>query len=140
MTNASLIERAGEITYERRRGQTTFGQVGSALLTPSGAVHVGVCVDMGSGMGFCAEHAAAASLVTRGETQIAKIVAVWKSPEGELHVLPPCGRCREFLYQLDSRNLDTEVVLGADKSVPLRALLPYAEQFSTEPQVARSTG
>ena len=40
-------------------------------------------------------------------------------------MLPPCGRCRELIRQIDPANLDTEVVLGLDSSAPLRDLLPY---------------
>ena len=39
-------------------------------------------------------------------------------------VLPPCGRCREFIRQIDEANLDTRVVLSGDLVVPLRDLLP----------------
>jgi hypothetical protein len=36
---------------------------------------------------------------------------------------PPCGRCREFIRQIDPANLDTEVVLGRTSSAKLRELL-----------------
>jgi cytidine deaminase len=52
---------------------------------------------------------------------------VWRNDEGVLHVLPPCGRCREFIRQIDPANLGTEVVLGRDRSAPLRDLLPFNE-------------
>jgi cytidine deaminase len=44
-----------------------------------------------------------------------------------LRVLSPCGRCREFIRQIDPANIDTEVVLGRDRSVKLRELLPFEE-------------
>jgi cytidine deaminase len=78
----------------------------------------------GSGPGFCAEHRAIAAMVTAGEYQITTIVAVWRNEAGDLHVLPPCGRCREFIRQIDPANLDTEFVLGRHRSAPLRELLP----------------
>ncbi|NYI06802.1 hypothetical protein [Allostreptomyces psammosilenae] len=56
-----------------------------------------------------------------------RIVAVWRSDEGALHVLPPCGRCREFIRQIDPANLDTEVFLGRVESRWLRELLPANE-------------
>ncbi|UED87764.1 cytidine deaminase family protein [Streptomyces profundus] len=101
-----------------------FGDVGAALVTEAGSVYTGVCVDTGSGTGFCAELAAIAAMVTAREYRIAKVVAVWRDEGGPLHVLPPCGRCREFLRQIDPGNLDTEVVLGRRESAPLRELLP----------------
>ena len=84
-------------------------------------------------MGFCAEHNAIGAMITAGETRIAKIVAVWKGSTeagGTVeHVLSPCGRCREFIYQTDKRNLDTEVILGDATSASLRELLPYHDWF-----------
>ena len=94
-------------------------------MTAAGSVYSGVCIDTASGTGFCAEHAAIAAMVTAGEYRIARIVATWRSDAGELYVLPPCGRCRELIRQIDPANLDTEVVLGVDSSAPLRDLLPY---------------
>jgi len=86
------------------------------LLTVDGNLYYGVCMDISSGIGFCAEHAAIAAMVTAGESRIAKIVAVWD--EGT--VLPPCGRCREFMYQVDETNYENcEVILGEDQAVRL---------------------
>ena len=66
------------------------------MVTTAGHRYSGMCTDTGSGTGFCAEHAAIAAMVTAGEYQIAKIVAVWRDAGGTLYVLPPCGRCREL--------------------------------------------
>jgi cytidine deaminase len=41
--------------------------------------------------------------------------------------LPPCGRCRELIRQLDSENLDTDVILGDGRRKRLRGLLPEHE-------------
>ncbi len=99
----------------------SVGDVGCALLTDKGNVYVGVCIDVASGIGFCAEHSAIAAMVTNGEQRIRKIVAVL----GDGTVLPPCGRCREFMRQIDEHNLDdTEVILGVDEVAKLRELLP----------------
>jgi len=84
-----------------------------------------------SGMGFCAEHAAIAVMVTKREYRIKKIVAVWKDKKKRsVHVLHPCGRCREFMRQIDKRNMETEVILGKDKTSKLKELLPYKDDFS----------
>ena len=74
-----------------------------------------------STIGFCAEHAAIAAMITAGETRIEKIVAVYC--EGN-RIVAPCGRCREFMYQIDSGNLETQVML-AKGVVTLRELLPH---------------
>jgi cytidine deaminase len=63
-------------------------------------------------------------MVTAGEYRIERIVAVWRDDSARLYVLPPCGRCREFIRQVDPANLDTEVILDLNRSASLRELLP----------------
>ncbi|WP_198545961.1 cytidine deaminase family protein [Actinacidiphila yeochonensis] len=127
MTNDELIAAAQAVLNPHRVGDRLFGDVGSALVTDAGGLYSGVCIDTGSGTGFCAEHAAVAAMVTAREYRIAKVVAVWRNDEGVLHVLPPCGRCREFMRQIDPANLDSEVVLGRRRTASLRDLLPASD-------------
>ncbi|GAA2309765.1 cytidine deaminase [Nonomuraea roseoviolacea subsp. roseoviolacea] len=127
LSNDDLIASAQAVLNPRESGDMASGQVASILVTARGELYSGVCIDTPCGMGFCAEHAAIAAMVTAGEYRIARIVAVWRSEEGVLHVVPPCGRCREFIRQIDPANLDTEVVLGRDRSAALRELLPHHE-------------
>ena len=122
--NDELIDAAAAVLHPHRSGDRLFGDVASVLETPGGNRYRGVCIDTGSGTGFCAEHAAVAAMVTAGEYRNARIVAVWRDDDDRLYVLPPCGRCREFLRQIDAGNIDTTVVLGRDRSAPLRDLLP----------------
>jgi cytidine deaminase len=126
-SNEELIDSAQGVLNPRVVGDRLFGDVGSTLVTDRGNRYSGVCIDTGSGTGFCAEHSAIAAMVTAGEYRIAKIVAVWRDQAGALYVVPPCGRCREFIRQVDSANLDTEVVLGRRRSAKLRDLLPLTE-------------
>jgi cytidine deaminase len=123
-SNRDLILAASETLNPHVVGDRLFGDVGSVLTTPSGSLYRGVCIDTGSGTGFCAEHSAIAAMVTAGEYRIERIVAVWRDDSARLYVLPPCGRCREFIRQVDPANLDTEVILDLDRSTSLRELLP----------------
>jgi cytidine deaminase len=50
-----------------------------------------------------------------------KIVAVGRNGK----ILPPCGRCREFMYQINNENLEAEVLVAENKVVKLEELLPY---------------
>ena len=97
------------------------GGVAAAIESASGKVYTGVCIDTWSSMGFCAEHAAAAAMITAGENIVVKMVAVnW---DGE--VMPPCGRCREFIGCLADENKDAQVMVHEGVVVTLRELLPY---------------
>ena len=127
MTNDELILHAEQVLKPHTTADgRLFGDVAATLLTSHGHLYSGVCIDTGSGTGFCAEHSAIAAMVTAGEYQITKIVAVWRDPrDGRLSVLPPCGRCREFIRQIDPANLETDVVLGRVTAVKLKEILPY---------------
>ena len=105
MTLNELYEQAKSALNPRRLSEDAEpGGVGAALLTASGTVYTGVCIDTRCSMGFCAEHAAAAAMITAGENQVVTMVAVnW---DGQ--VLPPCGRCREFISQLHPDNFLAE--------------------------------
>lgn len=129
ITNEELIKKAAAVIKPTKVGDYLVGDVGCALVTNKGNIYLGVCIDACCGIGFCAEHAAIASMVTAGEFKIKKIVAVWKDGKGFPHVLPPCGRCREFIRQIHKDNLQIEVILS-DKTVKLAELLPYHDWFS----------
>src|SRR5260370_24382293 len=96
------------------------GGVGAAVLTSSGEIFTGICIDTACSLGFCAEHAAIAEMLKHRQTQIVAVIAV--NARGS--VIPPCGRCRELLHQVDPANWDTKVILD-NAVVTLRELLPY---------------
>jgi len=125
MTNEELIKRASQIVSPKTIGNADMGGVAAILITEKGTLFKGVCIDTSSGMGFCAEHTAISQMITDGEYKIKKIVAVWKDEKGDTYVIPPCGRCREFMRQTNEANLATQVVLDIDKVVSLKELLPY---------------
>ncbi len=130
MTNEKLIKLSASVIHPKNIGDHTVGDVGCALLSDKGNVYLGVSIDVSSSMGFCAEHGAIASMVTAQEYKIKKIVAVWKDKKKAVFVLHPCGRCREFMRQIDKSNMEAEVILGKDKAVKLKDLLPYQADYS----------
>jgi cytidine deaminase len=129
LSDRELIEQAAATLKPHRStsDERDFGTVAAVLVTANGNLYRGVCIDTGSGTGFCAEHAAIAAMVTAGDYQIDTIVAVWRDADGRLYVLPPCGRCREFMRQIDAANIDAEVILGDGRRRRLRDLLPEHE-------------
>lgn len=128
LSNRELIDRAAALLNPHTTATgRLFGDVAAVLVSTSGKIFEGVCVDTSS-WGLCAERSAIAAMITRGEYQIGQIVAVWRNPDSnKLHVLPPCGHCREFMRQIDERNLATIVILGLDAAAPLAKLLPAHE-------------
>ena len=121
MSFDDLILQAEKVLGSRQIAQNAWaGSVAAALLSENGNVYVGVCIDVCSGMGFCAEHAAIAAMITAGESKIEKIVAI-----GKAGIYPPCGRCREFINQINDDNINAEVMVSPDEIVRLKDLLPH---------------
>ena len=115
-----LIRKAKDVCGDfPLRDDFSAGSVGAAIRTTGGNVYTGICIDLACGLGFCAEVAAIAEMLKNRETEIETVVAVCRKG-----ILPPCGRCRETMAQLDTRNLDARVIVGEQKSVALRELLP----------------
>ena len=91
-------------------------------MTENGRLFIGANLDIACGIGFCAEHTAISQMITQTEeTHIKTIVSAKKDK-----VIPPCGRCRELINLLDSRNMETEVIISDDTKVKLKDLLPHA--------------
>lgn len=98
------------------------GGVAAAILTNQGNIYVGVCIDSACSLGMCAERNAIANMITNGESQISRVVAVM--PDGK--VGSPCGACREMMMQLDKNSGEIEILLDLEeeKTVKLKELLP----------------
>jgi len=131
MTFNELYEAAKGVIHPRKLSESAeAGGVGAAILTDSGKVYTGVCVDTASSMGFCAEHSAAAAMLTAGESRVVRMLAV----DWDGRVVPPCGRCREFIGQLHPDNPRAEVLVSEGVSVTLLELLPYVWPRSRDGQ------
>lgn len=98
------------------------GSVAAAILTKSGNIYVGVCIDTASTLGMCAERNAIANMITNGESRIDKVVAV--TPEGK--VGSPCGACREYMMQLYKNSGDIEILVDYEtrQTITLKELIP----------------
>ena len=98
------------------------GGVAAALLTKAGNIYVGVCIDTASTLGMCAERNAIANMITNGEHEIDKLVAVMEDGR----VGSPCGACREYMMQLSKGSGDIEILTDYEsrKTVRLKELIP----------------
>lgn len=72
------------------------GEVAAAVMSASGKIYTGVCIDTCSTLGICAERNAIFNMITNGENEIAKVLAIM--PDGKTGA--PCGACRELMVQL----------------------------------------
>ena len=84
------------------------GGVAAAIESVSGKIYTGVCVDTSSSLGICAERNAMFNMITNGENEIKRVLAIM--PDGKTGA--PCGACREFMVQLMmGRYQDVEIML-----------------------------
>jgi len=99
------------------------GGVSAAILSESGKIYTGVCIDTCSTLGICAERNALFNMITNGEQVISKVLAVM--PDGKSGA--PCGACREFMVQLMPENYKSiEIMLDyeEEKIITLGELTP----------------
>ena len=99
-----------------------------ALESGSGEIFTGFCIESCSGvMNLCAERVAALNMyVSSGQTRVRRLIAFRdRPPYGEGSGMP-CGACREFLYQLNEKNEDMEILVDYEKreTVTLGDLMP----------------
>ena len=99
------------------------GGVAAAIESASGKIYTGVCVDTSSSLGICAERNAMFNMITNGENEIKRVLAIM--PNGKTGA--PCGACREFMAQLMiGRYHEVEIMLDIEneKIVMLDELTP----------------
>ncbi len=118
-----LYSRARHVRNDRRISDSMeAGCVSAAIMTAKGNIYVGVCIDMSCSLGMCAERNALANMITNGESEIRKVLAIM--PNGSCGA--PCGACREFMMQLgvDPKEIrimldyDTKLIVTLDELCP----------------------
>ena len=121
----TLYQAAKEAQNPRRISDyITAGEVSAAILSASGKIYTGVCMDTCSTLGICAERNAIFNMITCGESQISKVLAIL--PDGTTGA--PCGACRELMVQLmPGTYQDVEIMLDYEngKIVTLGELTPH---------------
>lgn len=99
------------------------GGVASAILSSSGKIYTGVCVDTCCTLGICAERNAIFNMITNGEHEIKKVLAIMSDGKAGA----PCGACRELMVQLMPENYrEIEILLDyeAEKIISLGEITP----------------
>lgn len=99
-----------------------------ALESENGEIYTGFCIESCCGvLDLCAERTAALNMYMNSRQTVVKRLIVFrdKAPFGEGSGMP-CGACREFFMQLNSKNEEMEIMVDYDrrKTVRLKELLP----------------
>ncbi len=119
-----MYEAAKAVRNERRLSEyVTCGEVSAAILSKTGKIYTGVCIDTCSTLGICAERNAIFNMVTNGEHEIDKVLCIL--PDGSSGA--PCGACRELMVQLMAgKYKDIEIMLdfSTGRTVKLGEITP----------------
>ena len=119
-----LYEAAKKVQNPREISDRIYaGGVAAAIESASGRIYTGVCVDTSSTLGICAERNAMFNMITNGEGEIRRVLALM--PDGTTGA--PCGACREFMAQLmQGRFQDVEIMIDYEqgKVMTLEELTP----------------
>ena len=101
----------------------TAGGVSAAVLSKSGKIYTGVCIDTASTLGICAERNAIFNMITNGEYEIDRVLCI-PPMEGKG---APCGACRELMVQLmpgKYKDIDIMIDYKNDRVMKLGELTP----------------
>ena len=119
-----LYAAAEALRKERRISEyVTCGEVSAAILSKTGRIYTGVCIDTCSTLGICAERNAIFNMITNGEQEIEKVIAIL--PDGSSGA--PCGACRELMVQLmpeTYKNIEIMMDYREEKTMTLGELTP----------------
>ena len=101
----------------------TAGEVSAAVLSSSGKIYTGVCIDTCSTLGICAERNAIFNMITNGEQEIRKVLCI-PPVRGKG---APCGACRELMVQLmpdQYKSIEIMLDYKSEKIMTLGELTP----------------
>lgn len=119
-----MYDAAKSVQNERQLNDYVLcGEVAAAVLSKSGKIYTGVCVDTCSTLGICAERNAIFNMLTNGENEIDKVICIM--PDGSNGA--PCGACRELMVQIMAGKYhDVEIMLdySTGKIVKLGEITP----------------
>ena len=96
-----MYEEAKKVLQERQISKYVLaGSVSAAILSGSGKIYTGVCIDTCSTLGICAERNAIFNMITNGEYEIKKVLVLIQNDDKLIEGGAPCGACRELMVQL----------------------------------------
>lgn len=127
MTNEEKISQAKEAAKNARQfshAPHSKFRVGAALIADDGSIWSGCNVEASSyGLTICAERTALVSAIAQGRKNFSHIIVCTDTDAPT----PPCGMCRQMLYDFAP---DAQVIMinlrGDEKKFSLKELLPEA--------------
>ena len=126
MISKEQVQKLLKLAYQAKKfshAKYSGFEVGAALETSESDVFTGCNVESSSyGLTICAERVALTKALSDGKSKFKSIAIVGPNDD----YCPPCGACRQLLYDYAP---DIEIIMtdGQDiKVIPLKELLPFA--------------
>lgn len=122
----SDMNNAAKAVLNRRKisEYVTCGEVAAAILSKSGKIYTGICIDTCSTLGICAERNAIFNMLTNGEQEIDKVLCIMSDGSNGA----PCGACRELMVQLmpngKYKNIEIMLDYTSERIVTLGEITP----------------
>ena len=109
-----MLEAAKSVQrYRKISDYIDAGGVAAAVLSSSGKIYTGVCIDTCSTLGICAERNAIFNMITNGEDRLSKVLCIM----GDGKSGAPCGACRELMVQLMPKGYkDIEIMMNYENN------------------------
>jgi cytidine deaminase len=124
-SDKSLVEKTR--LHLKRHGSKISG-VSAGLRTSKGTEFFGLCIDLETAtVSTCAEYSAIGTMVSSGERKVKTIVAITSKGKNGYAILPPCGKCRDFIRAFGDPYVILQVgkSIGESKKVKLSELIPF---------------
>lgn len=119
-----MYKAAKAVQSERRISEYVIaGEVSAAVLSESGKIYTGVCIDTCSTLGICAERNAIFNMITNGEQKIKRVLAIMHDGKSGA----PCGACRELMVQLmpeDYKSIEILLDYDSERVITLGEITP----------------
>lgn len=129
MLDAAAAVRQGRAVSD----YVSCGEVAAAVRSKSGRIYTGVCVDTCSTLGVCAERNAIFNMLTNGEQEIDRVLAVM--PDGKSGA--PCGACRELMVQMMPNDYPSVRILMDNETGREMTLSDLTPEWWIQPGVAK---
>jgi cytidine deaminase len=113
MTDPSVLMEAALAARENASAPFSKFKVGAALETADGRIFTGCNIENATyGLTMCAERVAAFKAVSEGQRSFSRILIVADSKQPT----PPCGACRQILWELAGDIEVIEVTISGKKA------------------------
>ncbi len=124
-SDKSLVEKT---RLHLRRHASKISGVAAGLRTSKGTEFFGLCIDLETAtVSTCAEYSAIGTMVSSGERKVRTIVAITSKGNNGYAILPPCGKCRDFVRAFGNPYVILQLGSSIEelKKVRLSELIPF---------------